>query len=321
MIHDDRGGRTCHVDNKLHFISLHDDKSARMKCLKLTAAELILLELVLERVLRDNLLGDPNSDGITALLTQVRSLGPQPLTQAPLTPRATPRQPPIGSPTPTLSTSGSPLPVFDSPDSSDSSLQDDMDDTAEESASDVEDFFQNSVEEEEFHTVDPKALNVRRSSRGKAKKSRQLPYARPECPRKGTRLAKKSRQLPYTRPEGGGDPPSDPNCPRNGTRLAPAQSWRQEAQMVQSNNICADTIIGALAAPHVDSTSTSPSSSKVQDWVSGIMEFLQNPRIFTLGESSIGEVIMNCRGIPQQMSGSSFVAMLTYMQLSITCQR
>ena len=300
MIHDDRGGRTCHVDNKLHFISLHDDKSARMKCLKLTAAELILLELVLERVLRDNLLGDPNSDGITALLTQVRSLGPQPLTQAPLTPRATPRQPPIGSPTPTLSTSGSPLPVFDSPDSSDSPLQDDMDDTAEESASDVEDFFQNSVEEEEFHTVDPKALNVRRSSRGKAKKS---------------------RQLPYTRPEGGGDPPSDPNCPRNGTRLAPAQSWRQEAQMVQSNNICADTIIGALAAPHVDSTSTSPSSSKVQDWVSGIMEFLQNPRIFTLGESSIGEVIMNCRGIPQQMSGSSFVAMLTYMQLSITCQR
>ena len=92
--------------------------------------------------------------------------------------------------------------------------------------------------------------------------------------------------------------------------------------MVQSNNIlCADAIIGALAASHVDSTSTSPSSLKVQDWVSGIVKFLQNPGFFMLGESSIGELIMNCRGIPQQLAGSSFVAMLTYMQLSVACQR
>jgi hypothetical protein len=136
----------------------------------------------------------------------------------------------------------------------------------------------------------------------------------------------KVRQHPYARM---GDPgrdrnthpeehPDPLNCPRNGRPLAAPVAWREQAKSVQSNNITAHALLGALATSHVDATSP---SLNVREWVDNIASYLQNPLYVNLGGGSIGDTIKRCRSTFQQETGSNFVSMLTYMQLAIQCQR
>jgi hypothetical protein len=132
------------------------------------------------------------------------------------------------------------------------------------------------------------------------------------------------RQHPYARvdddgqPEAGGDAPFDPNCPRNGRSLAAPVAWREQARSVQSNNITADALIGALATPHLNTISP---SLNVRAWVNEIASYLKDPHHVKLGGGSIRDLITRCRSMSHQQTGASFVAMVTYMQLAMQCQR
>ncbi|KAG0699446.1 hypothetical protein DFH29DRAFT_1001957 [Suillus ampliporus] len=112
-------------------------------------------------------------------------------------------------------------------------------------------------------------------------------------------------------------PPIGPNCPCGGHPFVAHASWWEQAKAVHSNHITADALIGALATPHIDATSP---SLNVCAWVKEIASYLQHPHYVNLGGGSIGETIARCHSISHQQTGSSFVAMLTYMQLAIQCQ-
>jgi hypothetical protein len=142
------------------------------------------------------------------------------------------------------------------------------------------------------------------------------------------------RQHPYARTDDNGPHPKargdgsnqappvpagiDPNCGRNGRPLAAPTAWRAQARSVRSNNITADALIGALATPHVNSVSP---SLNVRGWVNEIATYLQDPHFVRLRGGSMGDVIKQCQSISHQQTGASFVAMVTYMQLAIQCQR
>lgn len=90
------------------------------------------------------------------------------------------------------------------------------------------------------------------------------------------------------------------------------------ARSVGSNNITADALIGALATAHVNSFSP---SLNVGRWVYEIMSYIQDPLCVKLRGGSIGDVVKQCRSMSHQQTGADFVAMVTYMQLAIKCQR
>jgi hypothetical protein len=112
--------------------------------------------------------------------------------------------------------------------------------------------------------------------------------------------------------------PFNPNCPQNGRPLAAPAAWQAQARAARSSNITADALIGALAAPRVNSVSP---SLNVQGWVNEIASYLRDPHYVKLRGGSMGDVIKQCRSISHQQTGASFVAMVTYMQLAIECQR
>jgi hypothetical protein len=132
----------------------------------------------------------------------------------------------------------------------------------------------------------------------------------------------KVRQHPYARMGDHnthpGEHPGPLNCPRNGRALAAPAAWREQARSVQSNNITAHALLVALATSHVDTTSP---LLNVRGWVDNIASYLQDPAFVNLGGGSIGDTINRCRSTFHQETGSSFVSMLTYMQLAIQCQR
>jgi hypothetical protein len=145
----------------------------------------------------------------------------------------------------------------------------------------------------------------------------------------GFKAAKSSamkRHHPYARPhlgDGSNQAPPipagfDTNCPRNGRPLAAPAAWRAQARSVQSNNITADALIGALATAHLNSVSP---SLNVREWVNEISTYLQDPHFVSLRGGSMGDVIKQCQSIAHQQTGASFVAMVTYMQVAIQCQR
>ncbi|KAG2083089.1 uncharacterized protein F5147DRAFT_660271 [Suillus discolor] len=125
------------------------------------------------------------------------------------------------------------------------------------------------------------------------------------------------QHITYQSPDDGNVPPIGPNCPRGGRPLVAHASWREQAKAVRSNHITADALIGALATPRIDAASPSLNFCA---WVKEIVSYLQHPHYVNLGGGSIGETIACCHSISHQQNGSSFVAMLTYMQLAIQCQ-
>src|ERR1700710_243728 len=147
-----------------------------------------------------------------------------------------------------------------------------------------------------------------------------LVHRPPQACRLGQLLAKS--QHPYARMGDHnthpGEHPGLLNCPRNGHALAAPAAWREQARSVQSNNITAHALLVTLASSHVDTTSP---LLNVRGWVDNIASYLQDPAFVNLGGGSIGDTINRCRSTFHQETGSSFVSMLTYMQLAIQCQR
>lgn len=112
---------------------------------------------------------------------------------------------------------------------------------------------------------------------------------------------------------------ADPHCPRNGKRLPAPQTWQAQATSIRSSSfITSDALIATLASPRVDSTS---SSLDVQLWVASSMSHFTAPDSIQLAGGSIEEMIARCHLHTIQTTGSSLVAMITYMQLAIQCQR
>jgi hypothetical protein len=133
--------------------------------------------------------------------------------------------------------------------------------------------------------------------------------------------ASKVRQHPYACTVGDPVEHLDPlSCPGNGHPLAApvVQCQQAKARSAQSNNITAQALLGTLATSHVDTTSPSPN---IQGWIDNIVSYLQDPHYINLGGGSIGDTINRCRSTFHPEPGSSFVSMLTYMQLAIQCQR
>jgi hypothetical protein len=134
--------------------------------------------------------------------------------------------------------------------------------------------------------------------------------------------ASKVRQHPYACTVGDPVEHLDPlRCPGNGRPLAAPVVQQAKARSAQTNNITAHALLGTLATSHVDTTSPSP-NIQLEGWIDNITSYLQDPHYINLGGGSIGDTINRCRSTfwhPEP--GSSFVSMLTYMQLAIQCQR
>jgi hypothetical protein len=112
---------------------------------------------------------------------------------------------------------------------------------------------------------------------------------------------------------------ADPHCPRNGRRRPAPQTWQAQATSIRSSSfITSDALIATLASPRVDSTS---SSLNVQLWVTSSISHFTAPDSIQLAGGSIEQTIARCHLISIQTTGSSLVAMITYMQLAIRCQR
>ncbi|KAG1744837.1 hypothetical protein EDB19DRAFT_1960514 [Suillus lakei] len=109
-------------------------------------------------------------------------------------------------------------------------------------------------------------------------------------------------QHPYA-PPGGPIPPEDiinvrPPYPHNGRCLRAAQMWQEQATSIQSASfITSNALITTLATPHAESTA---SHLNVWVWVNNAMSYLKQQEVHT--------------------TGSSFIAMITYMQLAMQCQ-
>jgi hypothetical protein len=111
----------------------------------------------------------------------------------------------------------------------------------------------------------------------------------------------------------------DRRCPRNGRTLPAPQMWQEQATSIRSHSfITSDALIAALAAPRVGSVA---SSLDVQTWVASSLAYLKVPESVELGGGSVEEMVARCRLLSVQATGSSLVAIITYMQLAIQCQR
>ena len=97
------------------------------------------------------------------------------------------------------------------------------------------------------------------------------PYARPH-------LGDGSNQASFV-PAG-----FDMNCPWNGRPLVAPAAWWVQARSVQSNNITADALIGALATAHLNSVSP---SLNVREWGNEIATYLQDPHFVSLQGGSM----------------------------------
>ncbi|KAG2737165.1 hypothetical protein P692DRAFT_20762436 [Suillus brevipes Sb2] len=110
----------------------------------------------------------------------------------------------------------------------------------------------------------------------------------------------------------------DRRCPRNGRTLPAPQMWQEQATSIRSHSfITSDALIAALAAPRVGSVA---SSLDVQTWVASSLAYLKVPESVELGGGSVEEMVARCRLLSVQATGSSLVAIITYMQLAIQCQ-
>lgn len=109
------------------------------------------------------------------------------------------------------------------------------------------------------------------------------------------------------------------DCPRNGRRLRAPPRWRRQATSIRSNSfITSDALIAIIASARVDSMS---SSLDARLWVTNTISYLKTPDSVELAGGSIQQTVACCHLISIQTTGSSLVAMITYMQLAIQCQR
>ncbi|KIK35673.1 hypothetical protein CY34DRAFT_95694 [Suillus luteus UH-Slu-Lm8-n1] len=109
-----------------------------------------------------------------------------------------------------------------------------------------------------------------------------------------------------------------PDCPRNGRRLCAPPRWQRQATSIRSNSfITSDALIAIIASARLDSTS---SSLDTRLWVTNAVSYLKTPDRVELAGGSIEQTIARCHSISIQTTGSSLVAMITYMQLAIQCQ-
>ncbi|KAG1738831.1 uncharacterized protein EDB91DRAFT_1248992 [Suillus paluster] len=121
--------------------------------------------------------------------------------------------------------------------------------------------------------------------------------------RVASRKLRQLNQHPYA-PPGGPIPPED---------IINAQ-----ATSIQSTSfITSDALIATLATPHVESTA---SHLNVRVWVDNTVSYLKQQEGIQLGVCSIEAMIARCRLVSVHTTGSSFTAMITYMQLAMQCQ-
>lgn len=137
-----------------------------------------------------------------------------------------------------------------------------------------------------------------------------------------SRNLRQLRRHPYARTGAAIDPKValfQPDCPRNGRRLCAPPRWQRQATSIRSNSfITSDALIAIIASARLDSTS---SSLDARLWVTNAVSYLKTPDRVELAGGSIEQTIARCHSISIQTTGSSLVAMITYMQLAIQCQR
>ncbi|KAG2086754.1 uncharacterized protein F5147DRAFT_588409 [Suillus discolor] len=82
--------------------------------------------------------------------------------------------------------------------------------------------------------------------------------------------------------------------------------------------ITSDALIATLATPHVESTA---SHLDVRVWVDNTLSYLKQQDSVQLGVGSVETMVVRCQFVSVHATGSSFIAMITYMQLVMQCQR
>jgi hypothetical protein len=181
--------------------------------------------------------------------------------------------------------------------------------SANETSSDTD-----ASEEEDIHALldngSDEELRSCRQRRVASRKLRQL-NQHPSAPPGGANLPGEPIDMRPFRP--------NPTCPRNGRRLHAAQIWQAQATSIQSASfITSDALIGTLATPHVESTA---SHLDVRAWVNNALSYLKQQDGVVLGVGSVETMIARCQLVSVHATGSSFIAMITYMQLAMQCQR
>lgn len=104
------------------------------------------------------------------------------------------------------------------------------------------------------------------------------------------------------------------NCPRNSKKLAVRQ-WTIGANMARTSITSSDAIISALAAIHPESNDIAPDT-----WIASVRHYMSMANT-SLSDDSLIAVVKRCTMLSCKQVGSSFLAILGYIQLAAKCQR
>jgi hypothetical protein len=119
-------------------------------------------------------------------------------------------------------------------------------------------------------------------------------------------------------PSGVQDPAFAPprgDCPRNSKKLVAGMRWKIGDKMARTSTASSDAIISALAGIHPESNTMSPDS-----WMDSIRHH-QWALSRSQHDDGLLSVIHRCHVFTSKDVGAKFMLMLSYIELSVTCQR
>jgi len=117
---------------------------------------------------------------------------------------------------------------------------------------------------------------------------------------------------------GGQDPAFDPprgDCPRNSKKLVARMRWKIGDKMARTSTASSDALISALAGIHPESNTMHLNSwmdnVRHQEWALSRSQH----------DNGLSSVILRCHVFSSKDVGAKFMLMLSYIELSVTCQR
>ena len=109
--------------------------------------------------------------------------------------------------------------------------------------------------------------------------------------------------------------PPHGDCPRNSKKLVAGMHWKIRDKMAWTSTASSDAIISALAGIHPESNTMSPDS-----WMDSIRHH-RWALSHSQHDDGLLSVIHCCRVFTSKDVGAKFMLMLSYIELSVTCQR
>lgn len=117
---------------------------------------------------------------------------------------------------------------------------------------------------------------------------------------------------------GGQDPAFDPprgDCARNSKKLVAGMHWKIRDKMARTSTASSDAIISALAGIHPESNTMS-----LDSWIDSIRHH-EWALSRSQHDNGLLSVIRRCHIFTSKDVGAKFMLMLSYIELSVTCQR